>query len=1017
MEKKSLESFKEYARRWRDMAAEVQPLLTDKEMTSMFMNTLRTPLYERMIGNASTKFSDIIVIGERIEYGIKHGRLAEATIEYGGIKKGTISKKKEGEVHAIGFPNSGKHKSIFGQRKYEQNFPSYISNGSHIPYNSYVPAYIVSETPKPVNSNSPRPFVQGQAPIPMIPIQPPYPKWYDSNARCDYHAGGVGHSTENCLALKRKVQSLINVGWLSFKKSGEKPNVNENPLPNHENPKVKVVDSLVEKCKNEVHEIVMPMEALFEGLFEAGYVSHEYLDPNIRYEGYDESRHCIFHQGVAGYVVQQCQKVRSKVQQLMDSKTLTVITGPSVDNITGIGRITRSERCYKLDNLTVPSNGLILEQGRPWIHSAGVVPSTLYQKLKFIVGSKLICVMGEEDFLITKPVSTPYVEATEEALKCSFRSFEIAHATMMEATVDEVIKPHKSKVEVMTTRIMGGGGYYLNQNLETLLKTPSNDGSSTLDALIYNMKFDKESDDEDDVGISSELLRMVEEEDEVLGPHQELVEAINLGSQEESKEDMSGLSTDIVVHRVPLKPECNPVRQKLRKMKPDVLIKIKEEVQKQIEAGFLTVFKYPEWVANIVPVPKKDGKVRMCVDYRDLNRASPKDNLPLPHIDMLVNNTAGYSTFSFMDGFSGYNQIKMAEEDREKMTFITLWGTFYYKVMPFGLKNVGATYQRAMVTLFHDMMHKEIEVYVDDMIAKSKADEDHTITLQKLFDRLRKYQLKFNPSKCTFGATSGKLLGFIVSEEGIKVDPDKVRAIMEMSSPKVEKEIRGFLGRLNYISRFISHLTPTCESIFKLLCKNNPGKWNEDCEEAFNKIKQYLQSPPVLIPPALGRPLILYLTVLESSMDGVLGQHDLSGKKEHAIYYLSKKFTDYESRYSTLERTCCALVWTAHRLRQYMLYHTTCLISKMDPIKYIFEKSSLSGRIAKWQVLLSEYDIVYVTKKAIKGSAVADHLAAQPEANYEPMRIDFSDENIFLVEKNARDHETRTMLFDGQVMF
>ncbi|KAL4020707.1 hypothetical protein IC575_019488 [Cucumis melo] len=380
---------------------------------------------------------------------------------------------------------------------------------------------------------------------------------------------------------------------------------------------------------------------------------------------------------------------------------------------------------------------------------------------------------------------------------------------------------------------------------------------------------------------------MVEEEDEVLGHHQELVEAINLGSQEESKEvkigtsltsesrkklinllreysyifawsyqDLPRLSTDIVVHRVPLKSECNLVRQKLRKMKPDVLIKIKEEVQKQIEAGFLTVSKYPKWVANIVLVPKKDEKGRMCVDYRDLNRASPKDNFPLPHIDMLVDNTAGYSTFSFMDGFSGYNQIKMAEEDREKTTFITLWGTFCYKEMPFGLKNVGATYHRAMVTLFHDMMHKKIEVYVDDMIAKSKADEDHTSTLKKLFDRLRKYQLKLNPSKCTFGATSGKLLGFIVSEEGIKVDPDKVRATMEMASLKTEKEIRGLLGRLNYISRFISHLTPTCKPIFKLLRKNNPGKWDEDCEEAFNKIKQYLQSPPVLIPPTLGQSCI-----------------------------------------------------------------------------------------------------------------------------------------------------------------
>ncbi|KAA0052133.1 Gag-pro-like protein [Cucumis melo var. makuwa] len=201
----------------REMAVEVQPPLTDKEMTSMFMNNLWAPFYDQMIGNASTNFSDIIVVGERIEYGIKHERLAEATTEYSGIKKGTISKKKEGEIHAI--------------------------------------AHTFSKTPKPVNSNSPRPFVQGQALISMIPIQPPYQKWYDSNARCDYHAGGAGHSTENCLALKRKVQSLVNARWLSFKKFGEKPNVNENPLRIHKNSKVNVVDGLAEKCKNEVHEI------------------------------------------------------------------------------------------------------------------------------------------------------------------------------------------------------------------------------------------------------------------------------------------------------------------------------------------------------------------------------------------------------------------------------------------------------------------------------------------------------------------------------------------------------------------------------------------------------------------------------------------------------------------------------------------------------------------------------------------------------------------------------------------
>jgi len=177
----------------------------------------------------------------------------------------------------------------------------------------------------------------------------------------------------------------------------------------------------------------------------------------------------------------------------------------------------------------------------------------------------------------------------------------------------------------------------------------------------------------------------------------------------------------------------------------------------------LAVARYPKWVANIVLVPKIDGKVQMCVNYWDLNRASPKDNFPLPHIDILVDNTTKFALFSFMDGFSRYNQIKMASKDVEKTTFVTLWGTFCYKVMAFGLKIAGATYQRAMVALFHDMMHKEIEVYVDDMIDKSRTKDEHLVNLHKLFGRLWKYQLKLNPAKCTFGVKSGKLMGFIVS--------------------------------------------------------------------------------------------------------------------------------------------------------------------------------------------------------------------------------------------------------------
>jgi hypothetical protein len=388
-----------------------------------------------------------------------------------------------------------------------------------------------------------------------------------------------------------------------------------------------------------------------------------------------------------------------------------------------------------------------------------------------------------------------------------------------------------------------------------------------------------------------EFAKLVEQHEQTWKPAVEELETINVGGDQSKKElkigtlitleqriamiallqeyadvfawsyeDMSGLDTNIVVHKIPLEEGCKPVKQKLRRAHPDVWIKVKAELEKQWNADFLGVVKYPQWVSNIVVVPKKEGKIRVCVDFWNLNKASPKDDFPLPHIDVLVDNAARSSTYSFMDGFSGYNQIKMAPEDKAKTTFVTPWGTYCYKVMPFGLKNTGATYQRAMVALFHDMMHKEIEVYVDDMIAKSKKGEDHIKVLRKLFERLRKYELKLNPAKCSFGVKSGKLLGFVVSDRGIEVDPDKVRAIQSMPSPKTEKEVRGFLGRLNYIARFIAQLTTTCEPIFRLLRKKNHGTWNEECEVAFNKIKHYLQSPPLLVPPISGRPLILYLS-------------------------------------------------------------------------------------------------------------------------------------------------------------
>ncbi|XP_027150339.1 uncharacterized protein LOC113750576 [Coffea eugenioides] len=392
------------------------------------------------------------------------------------------------------------------------------------------------------------------------------------------------------------------------------------------------------------------------------------------------------------------------------------------------------------------------------------------------------------------------------------------------------------------------------------------------------------------------------------------------------------------------------------------------------------------------------GEVRVCIDYRDLNKASPKDDFPLPNIHILLDNTAGHEIETFCDCFAGYHQILMAEEDREKTAFITPWGTFCYRVMPFGLKNAGATYQRTMTTLFHDMIHREMEVYVDDIIIKSKRAEDHLVDLKKLFERLRKYNLKLNPAKCAFGAPAGKLLGFIVSKKGIEIDPAKIKAIRDMPVPKTQKDVKSFLGKINFIGRFIGQLTATCEPLFKLLRKNVPLYWNEECQQAFDKIKDYLLHPPVLVPPKPGRPLIMYLSVLDGAVGCVLGQHDESGRKEQAIYYLSKKFTQYEANYSFIEKSCCALAWAAQKLRHYLLSHTTYLLSRSDPLKYLLEKPMLTGRLAKWQIILSEFDIVFTSQKAVKGQAIADHLAENPrDDDYQPLRTYFPDERVLFV--------------------
>ena len=246
-----------------------------------------------------------------------------------------------------------------------------------------------------------------------------------------------------------------------------------------------------------------------------------------------------------------------------------------------------------------------------------------------------------------------------------------------------------------------------------------------------------------------------------------------------SYKDVLGIDLEIAQHHIDINAHMVPIKQKLRCMRTKWLLRIKEEVTKQLKVGFIKPILQAEWIANVVPIPKKDGNVRMYVDFRDLNRTCPKDDFPLPHVNVLVDNTASNALMFFMNGFSRYNQIKMAPRDMTKTIFTIEWGIYCYTVMPFRLKNASATYQRMTIALLHDMMHNELEVYIDDMIMKSKEREGHIVNL-----RTKEYRLRLNPQKCTFGVTAGKLLGFLVSDKGIEVDPSKIKAILEMPPPQ-----------------------------------------------------------------------------------------------------------------------------------------------------------------------------------------------------------------------------------------
>ncbi|XP_027155690.1 uncharacterized protein LOC113780842 [Coffea eugenioides] len=394
-----------------------------------------------------------------------------------------------------------------------------------------------------------------------------------------------------------------------------------------------------------------------------------------------------------------------------------------------------------------------------------------------------------------------------------------------------------------------------------------------------------------------------------------------------SADEVVGVPPELMVHQFNVNPQARPVKQKRRHFGPERSKAISDEVDKLLPAKMIHEVQYPTWLSNPVMVKNDTSGRRMCVDFTDLNKACPKDCYPLPRIDALLDSAMGHEILCFLDAFKGYHQIGMSEEDQEKTAFYTDKGVYCYTTMPFGLKNARATYQRLINRLFKDQIGRNVEAYVDDILVKSLTTSAILSDVREVFGVLRDSRMKLNPKKCVFGVTSGKFLGYLVSHRGIEANPDKVKAIQDMSPPRNLREVQRLNGRLAALNRFLSQSAEKALPFFKVLKKTDQFAWTEECQVAFDKLKQYLHHLPTLASPRPEEKLYLYLSAADEAVSAVLIRDEGT---QVPVYY---------------------------------------------PLRQILVRPEASGRLTKWAVKLGEYDLSYEPRTAIKAQALADFLA------------------------------------------
>jgi hypothetical protein len=433
-------------------------------------------------------------------------------------------------------------------------------------------------------------------------------------------------------------------------------------------------------------------------------------------------------------------------------------------------------------------------------------------------------------------------------------------------------------------------------------------------------------------------------------------------------EDLPGLPPDREVEfSIDLVPGTAPISKAPYRMAPAELKELKEQLEELLDKGFIRPSASP-WGAPVLFVKKKDGSMRLCIDYRELNRVTIKNKYPLPRIDDLFDQLQGAQVFSKIDLRSGYHQLKIKSEDIPKTAFRTRYGHYEFLVMPFGLTNAPAVFMDLMNRVFHEYLDRFVIVFIDDILVYSKSLEEHEDHLRIVLQILRDKKLYAKLKKCEFWLNQVVFLGHVVSKDGITVDPSKIEAVVSWDRPTNVSEVRSFLGLAGYYRRFVEGFSRIAAPLTHLTRKNAKFEWKEECEKSFQELKQRLVTAPVLTIPSSSGGFVIYSDASRKGLGCVLMQHG------RVVAYASRQLKNYEQNYPTHDLELAAVVFALKIWRHY-LYGEKCEIyTDHKSLKYFFTQKELNMRQRRWLELIKDYDCS-INYHPGKANVVADALS------------------------------------------